>query len=89
MNQTISDGTQYVVIGDGGNREGHATGYVAPTPAWSAYKDDMSFGHGRVVVHNATTATFEWHRNEDSEWTVADSSIVHNAPLARMLRAQA
>ncbi len=54
-NQTPTAGAPtYVVVGTGGNREGHAGGYVHPTPAWSAYRNHTSYGHGTVSVYNAT-----------------------------------
>ena len=45
--EVAADGSKapvYVVLGDGGNREGHALGYATPQPAWSAYKNDTQFG---------------------------------------------
>jgi hypothetical protein len=41
---------EYIVVGDGGNREGHAKGYYTPTPSWNAYSNDTQFGHGTVTV---------------------------------------
>ena len=37
----------YVVVGDGGNREGHADGYfVHLEDQWSAYKNDTQVSSG-------------------------------------------
>lgn len=63
----------YIVIGDGGNREGEAPYPHTAPPAWSAFRDGSVFGHGTLTVANATHARWEWHRNPDSEWTVTDS----------------
>ncbi|KAG5182356.1 Metallo-dependent phosphatase-like protein [Tribonema minus] len=74
----------YIVIGDGGNREGHARGLYAP-PHWSAARDDGAFGHGRLAVANATHARWEWRRNRDGAAQLGDASWIVNpyAPGAR------
>ena len=71
-------GIQYFNIGDGGNREGHAVGYHEPSPAWSAYRDDSSFGSGRAVLQNTTHMLWEWRRNEDGESVITDQSWILN-----------
>ena len=58
-----SKGITHIVVGDGGNREGHAFNYEINPPSYSAFRNGTSFGHGRVTVWNATHATFEWHIN--------------------------
>lgn len=64
----------YIVVGDGGNREGHAYGYVHNvTPAWSAYKNDTQFGHGTLSIHNESHMLWEWHINEDPNWCTRDA----------------
>jgi hypothetical protein len=57
-------------IGDGGNREGPATPYLAQ-PAWSAYREAV-FGHGRLELVNATHARWSWYRNVDQPREVGD-----------------
>jgi acid phosphatase type 7 len=52
-------GPVYIVIGDGGNREGHAKVYEKPDSAWSAYKNDTSFGHGTITIVNDTHMLWE------------------------------
>jgi hypothetical protein len=47
------------------------------TPAWSAFHS-AQFGHGEFVIVNATHAHWTWHRNADSESTVADEVFVVN-----------
>ncbi|GAV57861.1 Metallophos domain-containing protein/Metallophos_C domain-containing protein [Cephalotus follicularis] len=66
-------GLVYITIGDGGNREGLATKYIYPQPEISLFRE-ASFGHGQFEVMNATHALWTWHRNEDDESVVADST---------------
>ncbi len=40
-------GITYIGIGDGGNREGPASTWLNPQPAWSAFRE-AKFGHGRL-----------------------------------------
>lgn len=61
----------YVTIGDGGNHEGLARGWVEPQPDWSVYRQ-ASYGFGRLRVFNATTALWQWHQNQDLAPTIAD-----------------
>ena len=49
---------EYIVVGDGGNREGHAKGYYTPTPSWNAYSNDTQFGHGTVTVRTSLYPPF-------------------------------
>ena len=67
-------GIPYIVIGDGGNREGLAGDYVDPTPAWSAFRE-ASYGHGTIDVLNTTHALFQWRRNQD-DGAVADAAWI-------------
>ena len=60
----------FINIGDGGNREGLARGYLSQ-PAWSAYRE-ASFGHGILSILNATHARWAWHRDQDEERVVSD-----------------
>ncbi|GMI24220.1 hypothetical protein TeGR_g12646 [Tetraparma gracilis] len=73
---------QYVIIGDGGNREGHAAGFLdSNAPAWSAFRDNTIFGHGTLELKNETHAYFSWHKNVDEEeglFEVADSVTLLN-----------
>jgi len=61
----------YITIGDGGNKEGLASGWVDPQPAWSAYRQ-ASYGFGELHVFNSTHMNWAWHQNEDLVPTVAD-----------------
>ncbi|GAV60757.1 Metallophos domain-containing protein/Metallophos_C domain-containing protein, partial [Cephalotus follicularis] len=66
-------GPVYITIGDGGNREGLAKTYINPQPPISLFRE-ASFGHGEFEVLNATHALWTWHRNDDDEPVVADST---------------
>ncbi|KAL8509974.1 hypothetical protein ACS0TY_016983 [Phlomoides rotata] len=61
-----SCGTVHITIGDGGNREGLAHGYINPQPEWSLFRE-ASFGHGELKIVNSTHAFWSWHRNDDDE----------------------
>ncbi|KAK9915993.1 hypothetical protein WJX75_007091 [Coccomyxa subellipsoidea] len=64
-------GPVYIVIGDGGNREGLADTYDDPQPEYSAYRE-ASYGHGMLELKNATHALWQWHRNQDALPVVSD-----------------
>lgn len=70
-------GITYFNIGDGGNREGHSLTFLQQ-PAWSAFRDGTDFGHSKVTLHNATHATWQWHKNNADEWTVGDEVVIVN-----------
>jgi len=73
-NETACNGTVYVTIGDGGNHEGPACGWVQNLP-WSA-KKETSFGFGVLNIFNETDAEWVWHRNQDGVKEVADRTLV-------------
>jgi hypothetical protein len=64
-------GPYYITIGDGGNREGLASNWESPQPAYSAFRQ-ASYGHGELQVVNSTHVYWSWHQNPDLEPTVAD-----------------
>ena len=66
----------YIVVGEGGNREGHATGYHKPSPAWSAFTNDTQFGHGTVSIYNHTHLRWQWHINVEPAWFTQDDAWV-------------
>eukprot|EP00899_Mesostigma_viride_P027463 jgi/Mesvir1/7901/Mv11831-RA.1 len=57
-----SEAPYYLIVGDGGNREGIAGNYIFPQPKWSAFRE-ASYGHGRLEVFNQTHALWTWIRN--------------------------
>jgi hypothetical protein len=73
-------GPKYVLIGDGGNREGHASGYISESPPdWSAFRDNTIFGHGLLRLTNATHGAWEWHSNlAGDEFEISDSVVLEN-----------
>jgi len=62
----------YITIGDGGNAEGLASGWIQPQPEWSAFRQ-ASYGHGELNVVNATHAYWQWYQNADLTPLVPDS----------------
>eukprot|EP00612_Vaucheria_litorea_P001294 CAMPEP_0171457712 /NCGR_PEP_ID=MMETSP0945-20130129/3682_1 /TAXON_ID=109269 /ORGANISM="Vaucheria litorea, Strain CCMP2940" /LENGTH=459 /DNA_ID=CAMNT_0011983377 /DNA_START=56 /DNA_END=1432 /DNA_ORIENTATION=- len=75
--QVSNVGPTYIVIGDGGNREGHATHSFAQ-PIWSAARDGNTFGHGRFTVLNETHGYWEWRKNVDGAPQAADIAFIEN-----------
>lgn len=72
--QVRPDGITYVVVGDGGNREGLADRYISPSPAWSAYRK-ANYGFAVLHVENSTHALMEWYKDQpDGEATVHDGT---------------
>lgn len=58
-------GPTYIVVGDGGNREGHASRYIPGVPpTWSAFRNGTAFGHGRLTLVNETHMLWEWMKND-------------------------
>ncbi|XP_026460275.1 probable purple acid phosphatase 20 [Papaver somniferum] len=64
-------GPVYIIIGDGGNKEGLASNYMDNTSI-SVFRE-ASFGHGRLEVVNETYASWSWHRNQDDQPVSADT----------------
>lgn len=78
----------YITIGDGGNHEGLASGWVEPQPAWSAYRQ-ASYGFGELYAANATHMHWSWHQNLDLVPTVADEfTLVKEEGVRGGLRGQ-
>ena len=75
----------YIVVGDGRNREGHADKYRAP-PGWSAFRNGLQFGHGRLVIKNATHMRWEWYINDPYRppfWVRRAAAANWSGPLTR------
>jgi acid phosphatase type 7 len=75
-------GATHIVIGDGGNREGLDTSYIHPTPAWSAMKE-ASYGMGMLQLINSSYAVWDWHRNGDGTFEVADTVVLERTSECR------
>lgn len=78
QNETKSDGVVHVTIGDGGNREGHATEYKTQ-PSWSAYRNGTQYGHGELSLLDKTKMVWKWNRNVDGEVVSYDEVTVCNS----------
>lgn len=79
-NEVNEFGPVYVVTGEGGNREGHASGYLNDTPpSWSAFRDLETFGHSTLEIVNSTHALFTWKKNvAPGLFETADAVTLHN-----------
>jgi hypothetical protein len=73
-----ADGVTYVTIGDAGNREGHASSYDYPPPAWSAFRDGTQFGHGELTVLSPGALRWAWKRNIDGTAVATDVVYICN-----------
>ena len=58
-NKRDAAGPVYITIGDGGNREGLATKWLAETPV-SAFRE-ATYGHGEITLINSTACLWTWH----------------------------
>jgi hypothetical protein len=92
QNETVADGIVYVVIGDGGNREGHAATYSNPQPSWSAFRNGTQYGHGEISIWDENKMTWRWMRNVDGEiiskdeMVICNSAFGHNVDCARTMK---
>lgn len=81
-NGTVDEcsGAVHITVGDGGNRECFADHGSTPGHPWFQYdwsaNRQFTFGHGRLSLHNATHAEWEFFANEkfpevhDQAWIV-------------------
>lgn len=69
--QCMDGAPYYITIGDGGNKEGLATGWISPQPEWSLFRQ-ASYGFGKLQFVNSTHALWSWHQNSDLTPTIAD-----------------
>lgn len=80
LGEVDSRGIVYIKIGDGGNREGHAQKFL-PTPQWSAFRNGLSFGHGKLELVSPTEARWTWISNDAlgvGVWGPEDEVVIHN-----------
>jgi len=77
-NRTKTDAPTYLVVGDGGNREGHAKDYLEQ-PNWSAFRNGLSFGHGRLLITNKTHMLWEWKINDGQAPTLGKKAAARRA----------
>ena len=74
-------GPMYVIIGDGGNREGHSSGFLDHNPpVWSAFRDNTVFGLGALTLQSNKKAVWTWIKNvnETKLFAEADSVTLEN-----------
>jgi hypothetical protein len=81
QNTPMADGTAptYIVLGDGGNREGLAPDYLAQ-PAWSDFREGTRYGHSKITFVNITHALWQWfpdasgYEEADKKYRASSSS---------------
>jgi hypothetical protein len=79
FNHVNESGPVYVIVGAGGNREGHAKGYQHDTPEeWIVKRDDVEFGYGRMHFANATHVQWSWVRDGTTPEGVRDDVWIVN-----------
>jgi len=61
----------YIVVGDGGNREGMSTNWTTPQPEWSLLRQ-ASFGHGQLIAVNKTHLRWRWLQSARGAPAVGD-----------------
>lgn len=78
-NKRVKNGPVYIIVGAGGNREGHSHGYQHDTPEeWIAKRDEQEFGYGRLHVRNKTHARWSWVRDGTTPKGVRDDVWIEN-----------
>ena len=60
------DGTVYITVGDGGNREGLAIGFFDDKPEWSAVRE-RKYGFGELEI-TPKYASWIWTCDEDPNY---------------------
>jgi len=77
MDTVLSDAPTYIVIGDGGNNEGHASTYLTQ-PKWSAYRNGTQYGYGLLTIKDMNQIHWRWFRNIDLKLVSQDEVIIYN-----------
>jgi hypothetical protein len=77
MDTIDPNGPTYIVIGNAGNNEGHASTYLTQ-PKWSAYRNGTQYGYGLLIVKNSEQIEWKWFRNIDNKFIFQDSIIIDN-----------
>lgn len=80
FDEKVHKGPIYIIVGAGGNREGHAHGYQHPdTPEeWIVKRDDEEFGFGRLHFSNQTHAHWSWIRDGTTREGIRDDTWIVN-----------
>ena len=72
-------GPIYIIVGAGGNREGHTSGYQHDVPEdWVAKRDHEEFGYGHLHFCNGTHAKWSWVRDGTTTKGVRDHAWIVN-----------
>ena len=71
--ESSSDGTVYITVGDGGNREGLAIGFFDEKPEWSAVRE-RRYGFGELQL---TPESLKWIWTCDTESKLEDVVVLH------------
>ena len=68
-NWTVDEsGPIYIIVGEGGNREGHIKNYLHDDPEeWVDVRDKSVFGFGTLEVVNRTSAHWKWIMDPNDE----------------------
>jgi len=62
--QPNDKGPIYIVNGAGGNREGAETGFISPSPPYSAFRAG-EFGLGSLTIVNSSVLHWKWYQQTD------------------------
>lgn len=84
----------YIIVGEGGNKEGHVKDYIHKDPeSWVASRDKTVFGFGSLIIINNTHLHWKWIMDESADVGLfADeiwlyNSLYHsNNKIARVAR---
>lgn len=69
----------YIVVGDGGNREGHDKFKSQEAEEWVYVRDVTTYGFGLLNVLNMTHAQWQWIKNiNEGEVEVHDEGYILN-----------
>jgi hypothetical protein len=69
----------YIIVGEGGNKEGHVKEYLNPDPEiWVASRDKTVYGFGSLLIVNKTHAYWKWIMNE-SDRPFVDETLFYNS----------
>lgn len=78
-------GPIYIVIGNGGNNEGHASTYL-DKPNWSAYRNGTQYGYGLLIIKDSYELNWKWFRNIDNKFISQDNVIINNNYQSKYIR---
>jgi len=72
-------GPKYVIIGDGGNREGHGEYFSEVEEEWIDFRDNTIFGYGSLSILNHTHSRWNWVKDNGMLGTeIFDESFIVN-----------